>query len=78
MQQGELSDLKSGLQRLGFTGSINAAFVERLNLTLRHGLAALTRRSWAIAQLTHELEAHLKSGVPDLRCYPDVLQIPNS
>jgi IS1 family transposase len=78
MQQGQLEDLQKALQRLGFTGSINTAFVERLNLTLRQGLAALTRRSWATAQLTPELEAHLKSGTPDLRCYPDILQIPNS
>jgi NAD(P)-dependent dehydrogenase (short-subunit alcohol dehydrogenase family) len=28
-------------------------------MTLRHGLAALTHRSWATAQLTPELEAHL-------------------
>jgi hypothetical protein len=76
MQLGERRDLKKALQRLGFSGSINTAFVERLNLTLRQGLAALTRRSWATAQLTLELEAHLKSGVPDLRCYPDILQIP--
>jgi hypothetical protein len=59
MQHGELSDLKGALQRLGFTGSINTAFVERLNLTLRQSIAALTRRSWATAQLTPELEAHL-------------------
>ena len=78
VQHGERSNLKSALQRLGFTGSINTAFIERLNLTLRQSLAALTRRSWATAQLTPELEAHLKSGTPDFRCYPDVLQIPNS
>jgi IS1 family transposase len=59
MQHGERSDLKRALQRLGFTGSINTALVERLKLTLRHGLAALTRRPWATAQLTPELEAHL-------------------
>jgi IS1 family transposase len=76
VQLGQREDLQVALQRLGFTGSINTAFIERLNLTLRQGLAALTRRSWATAQLAPELEAHLKSGVPDLRCYPDVLQIP--
>jgi transposase InsO family protein len=51
--------LQLALWRLGFTGSINTAFIERLNLTLRHGLAALTRRSWATAQLAPELETHL-------------------
>ena len=60
MQLGQLEDLQATLQRLGFTGSINTAFVERINLTLRQSLAALTRRSWATAQLTSELEAHLQ------------------
>lgn len=60
MQLGQLDDLQAALQHLGFTGSINTAFVERINLTLRQGLAALTRRSWATAQLTPELEAHLE------------------
>jgi IS1 family transposase len=78
MRLGQLGDLQAALLRLGFTGSINTAFVERINLTLRQGLAALTRRSWATAQLTPELEAQLKSGIPDFRCYPDILQIPNS
>ena len=59
MQIGQLTDLQAALQQLGLTGSINTAFIERLNLTLRHALAALTRRSWATAQLTPELEAHL-------------------
>jgi IS1 family transposase len=60
IQLGQRENLQQTLQRLGFTGSINTAFVERLNLTLRHGLAALTRRSWATAQLAPELEAHLQ------------------
>lgn len=59
MQIGQLKDLQAALQQLGFTGSINTAFVERLNLTLRHAVTALTRRSWATAQLIPELEAHL-------------------
>jgi IS1 family transposase len=59
-QLGQLEDLQAALQRLGFTGSINTAFVERINLTLRQGLAALTRRSWATAQLAPELEAPLE------------------
>jgi hypothetical protein len=60
MQLGQLTDLQKSLQQIGFTGTINTAFIERLNLTLRQGLAALTRRSWATAQLTPELEAHLE------------------
>ena len=32
VQHGELPDLKHALQRLGFAGSINTGFIERLNL----------------------------------------------
>ena len=53
-------ELQAALQRLGFTGSIHTAFIERLNLTLRQDLAALTRRSLARAQLTPQLGAHLE------------------
>jgi IS1 family transposase len=60
MQLGQREDLQIALQRLGVTGSINTAFIERLNLTRRQGLAALTRRSWATAQLPPALEAHLE------------------
>ncbi len=59
MPLGQRSDLKAALQRLGLIGTINTAFVELLNLTLRDRVAALSRRSWATAQLTPELEAHL-------------------
>ena len=59
MQLGSLEDLQAALQKLDFTGTINTAFVERLNLTLRQGLAALTRRSWATAQLAPALEDQL-------------------
>jgi IS1 family transposase len=60
MQLGSLEDLLAALQKLDFTGTINTAFVERLNLTLRHGLAALTRRSWATVQLAPALEDQLE------------------
>ena len=52
--------LTERLKALGLSGSLNAAFVERPNLTLRHALAALSCRSWATAQLTSELLAHLE------------------
>ena len=60
MRWGDLSQLSLRLKSLGLSGSLNTAFVERLNLTLRHALAALARRSWATAQLTGELIAHLE------------------
>lgn len=60
MRLGELSRLTDRLKSLGFSGTLNTAFVERINLTLRHALAALSRRCWATAQLTGELLAHLE------------------
>ena len=60
MQFGQLDDLQAALQHLGFTGSINTAFVERINLRLRQSLAALTRRTWGIAQFTSELALHVE------------------
>jgi hypothetical protein len=47
------------LQALGFSGKVNTAFIERVNLTIRRGVAALARRSWATALQTPHLEAHL-------------------
>jgi IS1 family transposase len=42
--------LAAALRALGFSGRLNTAFVERVNLTLRQGVAALTRRTWATAR----------------------------
>jgi IS1 family transposase len=42
--------LPTALRALGFSGRLNTAFVERVNLTLRQGVAALTRRTWATAR----------------------------
>jgi hypothetical protein len=47
------------LQALGFSGRVNTAFIERVNLTIRRGVAALARRTWATALQTPHLEAHL-------------------
>ena len=52
--------LKAALQRLGFSGRLNTAFIERVNLTVRHGVAALARRTWATAQQSPHLLAHLE------------------
>ena len=59
MRLGDLSRLTDRLKSLGFSGTLNTAFVERINLTLRHALAALSRRCWATPQPTGELLAHL-------------------
>ena len=48
------------LQALGFSGRVNTAFIERVNLTIRRGVAALARRTWATALQAPHLEAHLQ------------------
>ena len=52
--------LQATLRALGWSGRLQTAFVERLNLTVRQSVAALTRRTWATAQtadgLQHQVE----------------------
>jgi IS1 family transposase len=60
MRLGTEADLKGALQRLGFSGRLNTAFIERVNLTVRHGVAALARRTWATSQQAPQLLAHLE------------------
>ncbi len=60
MRLGTEADPKAALQRLGFSGRLNTAFIERVNLTVRHGVAALARRTWATSQQAPQLLAHLE------------------
>jgi len=60
MRLGTEDALKAALQGLGFSGRLNTAFIERVNLTVRHGIAALARRTWATAQQSPHLLAHLE------------------
>jgi len=60
MRLGTEDGLKAALQAMGFTGRLNTAFIERVNLTVRHGVAALARRTWATAQQSSHLLAHLE------------------
>jgi len=60
MRLGTKVDLTVALQRMGFSGRLNTAFIERVNLTVRHGIAALARRTWATAQQGPHLLAHLE------------------
>jgi IS1 family transposase len=46
MRLGTETALKGALQGLGLSGRLNTAFIERMNLTVRHGVAALARRTW--------------------------------
>ena len=50
---------REALQALGFSGRVNTAFIERVNLTIRRGVSALARRTWATAVHTPHLQAHL-------------------
>jgi IS1 family transposase/transposase-like protein len=60
MRLGTEATLKASLQGLGFSGRLNTAFIERVNLTVRHGIAALARRTWATAQQSPHLLAYLE------------------
>ena len=60
MRLGTEDALKATLQGLGLSGRLNTAFIERVNLTVRHGIAALARRTWATAQQSSCLLAHLE------------------
>jgi IS1 family transposase len=50
----------AALQNLGFSGRVNTACIERVNLTIRRGVAALARRTWATALQTPHVQAHLQ------------------
>jgi len=60
MRLGTQANLSTALQRMAFSGRLNTAFIERVNLTIRHGIAALARRTWATAQQSPHLLAHLE------------------
>jgi len=60
MRLGIGAALTVALQGLGLSGRLNTAFIERVNLTVRHGVAALARRTWATAQQVPQLLAHLE------------------
>ncbi len=60
MRLGTQSDLTLALQRMGFSGRLNTAFIERVNLSVRHGVAALARRTWATSQQAPQLLAHVE------------------
>jgi IS1 family transposase len=60
MRLGTQAALRDALRGLGFSGRLNTAFIERVNLTVRHGVAALARRTWATAQQSPHLLAQLE------------------
>ena len=60
MRLGTEAALTVALLGLGLSGRLNTAFIERVNLTVRHGVAALARRTWATAQQAPQLLAHVE------------------
>ena len=60
MRLGTGDALKVALQGMGFSGRLNTACIERVNLTIRQGRAALARRTWATAQQSPQLLATLE------------------
>jgi len=60
MRLGTEDALTAALQGMGFSGRLNTAFIERVNLTIRHGIAALARRTWATAKPTPNLLAYVE------------------
>ncbi len=57
---GSLDQFTAPLRTSGESGTIQTAFVEQLNLTVRQAVTALTRRTWGIAQSSAELMFHLE------------------
>jgi IS1 family transposase len=60
MRRGTIEEFRATLRKLGLSGRLNTAFIERVNLTIRQGVAALARRTWATAQTAPALLAHLE------------------
>ena len=56
MRCGTLAALRNRLEALGWRGVLQTAFVERVNLTIRRGLAMLAPRSWATTQTLVQLQ----------------------
>ncbi len=52
---GNPEEYRQALCAQGFSGRIQTAFIERLNLTIRRSLAGLARRSWSAAHSLSEL-----------------------
>jgi len=60
VQLGTPEAYRQALWAAGFSGRIQTAFVERLNLTIRRSIAGLARRSWSTAHSLSELTLHFE------------------
>jgi IS1 family transposase/transposase-like protein len=59
MQWGKRWQLFQVLTEVGFSTTIQTAFVERVNLTIRQGIAALARKTWSLAKSQQSLLLHV-------------------
>ncbi len=59
MQWGKRKDLNVLLKLHGFAQLIQTAFIERVNLTIRRGVAPLMRKTWSWAQNPEHLLLHI-------------------
>jgi IS1 family transposase len=77
MLRGSFEALARRLKAAGLSGRLNTAFVERLNSTLRQGVALLTRRTWGAAQQVSELTLHVQwwRGYYHFARYHEALQV---
>lgn len=55
--------IRTTLQQLGFTGTVQTAYIERSNLTLREHIAPLFRRTWSLAHDQYHLWLHIQWGL---------------
>ncbi len=60
MKWGKRWQLFERLQELGFRELIQTAFVERINLTMRQGIAPLSRKTWSLARSQESLLIHVE------------------
>ncbi len=59
---GTAKAVRQKLQKLGFTGTVETSFIERWNLTFRHMIAGLARKTWSLAQEKEKLRIHVEWG----------------
>jgi IS1 family transposase len=60
--------VRAQLQTQGFSDIIQTAFIERLNLSVRHGIAALAHRSWATCCRHDRLHPHIALCLSTISC----------
>ena len=75
---GSPDQLTAALHTFDWSGKIQTAFVERLNLTVRQAVSALTRRTCGLAQSPAELLLHLEWWRLILSCQAVVEARPSS